>query len=226
MTQEPTLRRSITLLVGLLVLGCADSENGAPADSAATEQALPSGHVPVGQSATGGGQEAALTVVVLETMNAGGYTYARVDAEGTEAWTAGPEAQLAVGDTLLLSGASPMENFTSNTLNRTFDLIYFVGAFQKTGGELAVNAAPTDQLAPITGGIQGVVGQVFTGGGYAYVQVAVEGDSIWLAGPMAKVSVGETVAWQGGTTMYSFESKSLDRTFEEILFVERISVVR
>lgn len=219
MIRERTLLPSVALLVGLLVTGCTDPGNGESADLTTTTQALPAGHVPVGQSATGGGQEAALTVVVLETMNAGGYTYARVDAEGTEAWTAGPEAQLAVGDTLLLSGASPMENFTSNTLNRTFELIYFVGRYQRQGGEVITDTPPLDR-------VQGVVGQVFTGGGYAYVQVAVEGDPIWLAGPMAKVTVGETVAWQGGTTMYGFESKSLDRTFEEILFVERISVVR
>lgn len=219
MTQERTLRRSFALVAGLLALGCADTTDQAPPAIPNSAQELPAGHVPVPQGDASSAQQAELLVTVLETMDSGGYTYARVEAEGTEAWTAGPPTELAVGDILVLTGATAMENFTSGTLDRTFDLIYFLGAYVKDGGEVGAMEMPAD-------GTQGTVAQVLTGGGYAYVQVEVEGDLMWLAGPMAKVDVGQTVAWRGGTPMPGFTSSTLDRTFDEILFVERISVLR
>lgn len=67
--------------------------------------------------------------VVAETMNAGGYTYVRVDADGKDLWLAGPQTEIAEGDRVRWSGGMLMRGFTSNSLSRTFDEILFVNEF-------------------------------------------------------------------------------------------------
>lgn len=69
---------------------------------------------------------------VVQTMEAGGYTYAELDQNGTKVWVAGPTTKLAVGSKLDKMSGSLMTAFHSNTLNRTFDQIYFVGSYAIT----------------------------------------------------------------------------------------------
>ena len=68
---------------------------------------------------------------VLETMNAGGYTYVQVQQGDTSIWAAGPQVAVSQGDVVSLSGQSWIKDFTSKTLNRTFDKILFVGKIDK-----------------------------------------------------------------------------------------------
>ena len=75
---------------------------------------------------------------VLESMDAGPYTYVRIDWEGREVWFAAPTFKVAVGDTVALTGTSaPMHGFRSNSLNRTFDEIYFAGSLKSNNAERA-----------------------------------------------------------------------------------------
>ncbi len=62
---------------------------------------------------------------VVETMNAGGYTYACVEKAGKKTWVAVPAMQLIVGQQVSFTPGNEMANFTSKTLNRTFERIYF-----------------------------------------------------------------------------------------------------
>ena len=72
---------------------------------------------------------------VLETMNAGGYTYVFMDTGQDQRWVASVETAVAVGDVVQTDEGMPMTGFTSKTLNRTFNVVYFVGALQNlTGG--------------------------------------------------------------------------------------------
>ncbi len=64
---------------------------------------------------------------VLETMNAGNYTYVRVETPDGEKWIAGPQTQLKVGDVVEWPGGMEMKNFASKTLGRTFDSTVFTG---------------------------------------------------------------------------------------------------
>ena len=63
---------------------------------------------------------------VLETMNAAGYTYVRVDENGASVWIAVMEVPVKVGDAVEFPDTQPMIGFKSRTLNRTFDAILFV----------------------------------------------------------------------------------------------------
>jgi hypothetical protein len=75
----------------------------------------------------------ALQGTVVETMDAGGYTYAKLDAGTTPVWVAGPETKLTVGMKLGAMTGTLMTGFRSNTLNRTFEEIYFVTEFPVAG---------------------------------------------------------------------------------------------
>ncbi len=79
---------------------------------------------------------------VVETMNSGGYTYARLQIDGKDVWVAGPETKLAVGATVALAGGTLMQGFQSTTLNRTFDEIYFLASLTDAP------TAPTEPTAP------------------------------------------------------------------------------
>jgi hypothetical protein len=70
---------------------------------------------------------------VLETMNAGNYTYARVETPAGEKWVAGPQTALKVGDAVQWPGGSEMKDFSSKTLDRTFESILFVGQLMVRG---------------------------------------------------------------------------------------------
>lgn len=77
---------------------------------------------------------------VLETMDAGGYTYLRIDvgAEGT--WAAVPTATLSGGQCVTLRGPQRMVNFKSSALGRTFPEILFA-TLQQNSKEAVVSAA-------------------------------------------------------------------------------------
>jgi hypothetical protein len=97
----------------------------APAPPASPGVAAPAAGEPPGDSVSG---------TVVETMSSGGYTYAKLDEGGKQVWAAGPETALAVGAKVGKANGMLMTGFRSNTLNRTFDQIYFVSSFDVVGG--------------------------------------------------------------------------------------------
>ncbi len=70
---------------------------------------------------------------------------------------------------------------------------------------------------------RGKVLNVLQSAGYYYVEVEVEGKPVWLASNQAQATVGEEVAWGEYAVMRNFVSKSLDRTFPVILFVNALA---
>ena len=68
-----------------------------------------------------------ITGTVLETMDSGGYTYMQIDTGMDKPWVAVPQAQAKVGEKVTAMPGMVMKNFTSKTLNRTFESIVFSG---------------------------------------------------------------------------------------------------
>lgn len=62
---------------------------------------------------------------ILETMNSGGYTYLQIDTGSSQPWVAIPQSQVKVGDEVSCNQGMVMTNFSSKTLNRSFDSIIF-----------------------------------------------------------------------------------------------------
>jgi hypothetical protein len=86
---------------------------------------------------------------VLETMDAGGYTYVNVDNGTEKIWAAAPQFAVKVGEKVSVPEGMPMKDYESKTLNRKFDVVYFVGAVGIGGQPPAQMAAPAG-AAPMT----------------------------------------------------------------------------
>jgi len=65
----------------------------------------------------------------------------------------------------------------------------------------------------------GKVTETIPAGSYTYLHVTQDGKEAWLAIPRRDVPVGSEIRYGQGNVMKEFHSKSLDRTFEEVLFL-------
>lgn len=72
---------------------------------------------------------------------------------------------------------------------------------------------------------QAKVTKVTHAAGYTYLELDFNGKTTWLAASPVNVKTGDTVAWSGGAVMRNFTSKTLRRTFDEIIFVNAVAVV-
>jgi plastocyanin len=151
------------------------------------------------------------TGTVLSATQAGGYTYIEVDEHGTTRWLASSPVRVSQGDEISWGESAVMRNFTSKSLGRTFDELLFVS-----------NVAPAG-ATPAVGGNLGKVLSLTQAAGYAYIELETAQGVKWLAASQAPVQVGDTVTWQGGSVMNNFSSSSLNRTFDQIIFVAAVS---
>jgi hypothetical protein len=69
----------------------------------------------------------------------------------------------------------------------------------------------------------GTVAETMTSGGYVYVRLEADGN--WVASTPIPVVVGDKVKYSGGMMMKDFTSRTLDRSFEYILFASKLEVV-
>ena len=85
-------------------------------------------------------------------------------------------------------------------------------------------AAPVDEkTVPPAELLTGKVLQTMDAGGYTYVYIQKEnGDKVWVAVAATPVALGTKVSFRGGMEMVDFESKSLKRKFEKIVFADAI----
>ena len=61
------------------------------------------------------------------------------------------------------------------------------------------------------------------GGGYTFLKANENGEEIWVAIRSMPVEVGDVFYFTSAMEMNNFESKSLNKTFESILFVDNVS---
>jgi len=126
------VKTALTLALACLLIpfsapGCGNAKR--QGDSQTTADAVPD----TAQDAEYGNPVGPATV--LETMDVGTYTYVYVDSGGQKTWWAAPQFQVAVGDTVHLpAGGALMQDFHSETLDRTFEEIYFAGSLQSMTG--------------------------------------------------------------------------------------------
>ncbi|MCB2181608.1 MAG: hypothetical protein KQH63_06265 [Desulfobulbaceae bacterium] len=76
-------------------------------------------------------------------------------------------------------------------------------------------------LSPGQGGMVAVSGKVMEtmdSGGYTYVLLENEGQKTWAAIPKMEIAVNNTLTLKPGMVMPVFKSKTLNRTFENIVF--------
>jgi hypothetical protein len=197
------MKRSAILAIVTLLLAACGSDNAAVDNKAAVSDTELSGN----------------RGEVLSAIQVPGYTYIEVRTDGRVLWLAGNPVEVAEGEIISWDPAMVMQDFQSNALNRTFDELVFVSAVHQGAG-----AAPTvAQLQPEPN--SGTVRSTENAGGYTYIELETDaGDLVWIAAPQTEVAVADRVAWQAGSIMVNFESRSLGKTFPEILFVGGVSI--
>lgn len=70
----------------------------------------------------------------------------------------------------------------------------------------------------------GTVTEVLHTAGYVYIQAEGKDGRTWIAAPTREVRTGSKVRWGAGAEMTNFQSKSLNRMFHQVVFVDRIEV--
>ncbi len=123
----------VVLIVGLAALTLsACSKDEAPQTQAPAAQ--PQAQAPAAKAA-------GITGKVIETMNAAGYTYVQVDDGQKQIWAAAPEFNVTVGDEVIVPDGMPMNNYHSKSLDRDFDVVYFVDSILNPNAPVAAAAS-------------------------------------------------------------------------------------
>lgn len=233
---KPWLLVAVAASVGLAA--CSKKEEAAAPASPAPQAAAPAAPVAVSAATPNSGK-------VLQLLQGGGYTYAEVEqGSGEKVWIAGGQIPVQVGDTVQWGDSAVMTNFASKSLGRTFDRILFVNAWGPAGAA-PTGVAPhgTQPMAGAAGGAHppmgaaqpaaqaeapagssGEVKSVLTGGGYTYLEVLQNGNTVWVAAPVTQAQAGDKVSWGDGMVMTNFTSTSLNRKFDQIVFASAVRV--
>ena len=112
--------KTAALILPLFLVACGDAGATAAATSAGDTKPAP--------KAPASAAPAELTTIagtVLETVDAGAYTYVRLKIASGEVWAAVNQTTVRPGAEITIGNAMWMENFESKTLNRKFDRILF-----------------------------------------------------------------------------------------------------
>ena len=80
-------------------------------------------------------QRGGFSGTVVEAMNAADYTYVEVDTGHEKLWAATPAFQVKVGDRVVVPEGMPMRNYHSKTLDRDFEVVYFVQSILSGPGD-------------------------------------------------------------------------------------------
>jgi hypothetical protein len=81
------------------------------------------------------------------------------------------------------------------------------------------------QEIPAGAGHKGKVLETMNSGGYTYVQVDENGQKLWVAVMETKVNKGDMVEFPDSPPMLNFQSKTLKRTFDKIIFAPGLRIV-
>jgi hypothetical protein len=88
--------------------------------------------------------------------------------------------------------------------------------FSTTGKGIFADQS-TENLKNISA-LSGKVVETMDSGRYTYVCLEKSDKKLWIAVPKMKVVVGQIMSFKPGLEMVNFESKTLNRTFDKIIF--------
>ncbi len=145
---------TVLAVAALALVGCTDKSNapqaGAAKDTMAGQIEPAAAHGGAGPEASPHAGMAPQAVPsgedhkgkVVSTMDAAGYTYIEVEEKGQKLWVAVMQTKVKAGDEVEFPDSPPMENFHSNTLNRTFDKIILSPALRINGKPVEMGNHP------------------------------------------------------------------------------------
>ena len=79
-------------------------------------------------------------------------------------------------------------------------------------------AMPKDNTSKQAETVTGTVLEAMDASGYTYMQVDTGKEKVWVAIPATQVKTGDKITYNQGMVMPDFHSKTLDRSFKQIVF--------
>ncbi|HFE38397.1 MAG TPA: hypothetical protein ENK06_08285 [Gammaproteobacteria bacterium] len=73
---------------------------------------------------------------------------------------------------------------------------------------------------------KGKVVEVTSAAGYTYLLLQAGGEAFWVAGTQVDAKVGDVVSYIANVTMHDFTSRSINKTFDRIIFASMVKVVK
>ena len=135
------------LFITIPLIGCSQNEPAQPAAQTPAPSPVPQPATPTPAAEQ---TPAGISGTVIETMDAAGYTYVYVDNGTDKVWAAAPAFAVKVGDEVMVPEGMAMHNYHSQTLNRDFDVVYFVesvlNASNPTMGSLSPSPSADMQM--------------------------------------------------------------------------------
>ncbi len=136
-----TLLYTAILILATTLIGCQQSGNSTATATASPTPTAAESPAPQAPSSN-------ITGTVVETMNAMGYTYVLVDTGEEQVWAATPQFEVSEGDMVVVPEGMPMHNYRSQTLEREFELVYFVDSILNASNASASTETPASPQMP------------------------------------------------------------------------------
>src|SRR3989338_4145310 len=128
------MKKYLSVSLSILSLSMAVYMDNTYADSKKAEKPPDSLYMKQTEDESASQDASPISGKIVEAMNSGGYTYLCIEKDGKKTWAAILETNVAVGQEVALQPGYEMVNFTSKTLNRTFDKIIFSTGFASQEG--------------------------------------------------------------------------------------------
>lgn len=173
-------------------------------------------------------------VVVDSIIQTKAYTYLKTkevfSGKDSIIWLALPSFEPTIGATYYHDGGLEMGTFHSKELNRDFNPIVF-SSFVSTSLEISdknilpkpeVDTIPVDATPPPLHTV--LIKEVLEAGGYTYLKAEENNNEVWLAIVKANVTAGNIYTYEDAAPMKNFKSRELNRTFDEVLFVAKLTL--
>ena len=183
-------KTGLLVLAVLVALAC--TVYAAPEQKKMTPAAQPHAGASYAQD-----EEQLISGKVVETMSSGGYTYVCLENKDKKTWVAVPEMNVTVGEDMSFQPGSAMPNFTSKSLNRSFDVIYFsngpAASGKQAGKPAKVSpgskpaASPTDMSVKVE---KAVGANAYTVAEIYAKKSALNKKKVLVKGTVVKVSAG------------------------------------
>lgn len=126
---------------------------------------------------------------VVETMKAPGYTYMLVADGPRQTWVAIPETPVETGAKVRYLTGMEMKNFTSKTLNKTFETIIFSAGLVEGDGKASAEPTENDSFAAAVKSEQNSV--------VAAPPMPASGGSSGAVAPLQEISIAKAEAENG-----------------------------
>lgn len=107
--------------------------------------------------------------------------------------------------------------------NILFIALMMLAAFGCNNSTSSVDSGKATQPPAEAAAYAGTVIETMNTAGYTYVHVDTGMEKLWAAGPQCSIKVGDRVTVPKGMLKENFFSKTLNRTFDKLYFVESIT---